>query len=224
MIINNSNGDEEEDQVLRRVFSLCFLNTIPHATHRIVLNPQRSNESVTAQDYTITDYNYVSIKRKHQFLIQQAIAGQPGSTLTVPYITGLIEGWANRQSDVSLPSYTLDSVKGRLVKDPASTFEKRPLVLIDQCPRTGNPRISFLLSFLKARIPDLLGDTKVENLLGPVLASPFTCFACFDAVRDTLFLPCCHLLLCTACHETLRPVECLVCRNNVVEVKRIYLS
>lgn len=190
---NLSNSDESE-QILRRVFGLCFLNTLQYATFRQVLNVIRQNESLTAKDYTIVDYNYVSIKRKEMNQILHAIVQQPGPTIDISNITTLTTLWSTIQSDEPLASYLL--VGDRLVKDSDSGLYKRPFVIWDVCPRSGHPRLSFLISFLKSSLPDLMGDSKIENLNSSLPVLPLIdesdiikWVACFNRARDANLIP-----------------------------------
>ncbi len=156
-----------EEMILRRVFGLCFLNTIEYASFRQALNPDRSSDTLSAKDYTVTDYNYVSIKRKTFALIMQAIIDQPGPVLTPQLIRDACQRWLKEsEEDGVLDSYCFDSHQVRLIRDSTIVARKIERVLLeDVCPRTGNPRVSFSIAFLKARLPDLMGDSKVESLV-----------------------------------------------------------
>ncbi len=223
-MLNPANYHEE--LVLRRVFVLCHLNTLSDASYRIALNPERSSEVPSAQDYTRIDYNYVSIRKKTHALIVQAIIEQPGPRLEYAYVDALLERWSKPSTEPqeSLHSYTLDTAARRLVKDTHSVVMLPWLyVLIENCPRTGYPRVSFSLHFLKQRLPDLMGETAVESLEAPP-DSLCTCIGCLERPRDCILTPCNHVILCMACADTLKPTECLVCRNAIAKIERIYLS
>ena len=218
-------GDDHVDTVLRRVFGLCFLNTLQYATFRQVLNVNRKSDEKSALDYTTIDYNYVTIKRKEMPQILYAIMQQPGPSIVETEIASLTTNWSKIQRDEALPSYVL---KGhRLVKDSDSPVCKRPFVVWDNCPRTGQPRLSFLITFLKSSLPDLMGDSKFENLIQPELVDGpdiTKCVACLVRVRNTILTPCNHIILCSECCDILKPVECLLCRNVVEKTEKVYLS
>jgi hypothetical protein len=174
------NSEEEyEEIILRRVFGLCFLNTVDCATYRQVLNPRRLSDISNAQDYTVVDYNYVTIKRKQMSDILHAIASQPGPSIDTSLITQVLQKWATLTYETPLEAYHLDKAQRRLVKEPGCATEtSRFLVAVDHCPRSGQLRASFYIAFFKKRLPDLMGDTSVENL---------------DLLTKTPYCPLCEL-------------------------------
>lgn len=153
-----------EDIILRRVFGLCFLNIVEHASYRQVLNPGRLSDIFSAKDYTITDYNYVSLKRKQMSVILQAIVDQPGPRIGSDVIMHVLQKWSTCAYDVPLESYTLDTDTASLVIETGSIKEIRPLVIIDPCPRSMQMRVSFNVAFLKKRLPDLMGDRSFVDI------------------------------------------------------------
>lgn len=164
------NEKDYEEIVLRRVFALCFLNTVEYASYRQVLNQARLSDIPNALDYTKVDYNYVCIKRKQMSVILQAIADQPGPRIETIHIMHLIDQWRFLNNDVPIESYHLDKTQHRLVKQAGSEKEARPLVEVDLCPRSAQVRLSFNIAFLKKMLPDLMGDKSFENL--DLLATP----------------------------------------------------
>ena len=87
-------GYAVEEIILRRVFGLCFLNTVEYASYRQVLNPRRCSEISSAKDYTIIDYNYVSLKRKQMSVILQSITDQPGPRLEANVVMQVLQRWS----------------------------------------------------------------------------------------------------------------------------------
>lgn len=163
-IIGLSEEDSEEI-ILRRVFGLCFLNTVDYATYRQVLNPRRLSDISTAGDYTVVDYNYVAIKRKQMSDILQAVASQPGPRIDTSRIMQVLQKWAGLAYEAPLEAYHLDKAQRRLIKEPGCTTKtSHMLVEVDICPRSGQIRSSFYVGWFKKRLPDLMGDTSVENL------------------------------------------------------------
>lgn len=153
-----------EEIILRRVFGLCFLNTVEYGSYRQVLNPRRCSEISSAKDYTITDYNYVSLKRKQMSIILQSITDQPGPRVEPNVIIQVLQRWLTTDYEVMLESYVLDETTGCLVVDDGSLRETRPLVIVDICPRGVQTRISFNVAFLKKRLPDLMGDRSYADM------------------------------------------------------------
>lgn len=147
-----------EEIILRRVFGLCFLNTVEYASYRQVLNPKRFSEIFSAKDYTITDYNYVSLRRKQMAVILQSITDQPGPRIEPNVIMQVLQRWSTTDYEVMLESYVLDETTRCLVFENGSLKETRPLVIVDTCPRSVQARVSFNVAFLKKRLPDLMGD------------------------------------------------------------------
>ena len=228
-----------EETVLRRVFALCFLHTVEYATYRLMVNTYRTNECPTAMDYVITDYNYVCIKRKALNIVFQAIVDQQGPQIPLEVIRAMVMKWRDTMSDTALPSYQFDHTKGCLVSGDIDDAMERPLVIIDNCPRnTKTERVCFLIAFLKERLPDLMGDSKVANLLpSPINAvevveevpkintfNSVSCIRCYDAQRGCIFMPCHHVLLCRRCSGIMKPEICLVCRAPVKTIEDIYVS
>lgn len=58
-----------------------------------------------------------------------------------------------------------------------------------------------------------------------------SCIVCFNRIKNTVFIPCGHTLCCTVCSKTIcekakedeKYVECLVCKNRVDNINKIYL-
>jgi len=213
--------------IARRIFGLCFLNVTSVASYVERLNPERKNDSPTSQDYTFLDYNYVCLRRKKQELLYQAITAYPGATLSLTTICSILETWRTQTAPTPLQSYTLEGE--RLIRKQDSKFEKRCLAFLDTCPRTTYPRLCISVHFLRCLLPDLMGKERVEDLLEVFreekeATGKYTCIGCFKADRETILLPCNHVLLCQSCSTELKPQECLVCRKPVTDRQRIYLS
>jgi hypothetical protein len=48
------------------------------------------------------------------------------------------------------------------------------------------------------------------------------CIVCMDAKRDSIFLPCCHLITCQACAKKVS--TCPMCNKIIVEKKRVFAN
>ena len=223
---NNIVSVEEEELILRRVFGLTFLNTLQYATYREALNPERSNDMINASDYTIIDYNYVSIKRKTTHLIVRSILDQPGkTTLTEETVYNYLALLSGRVSDISLPPYKLDEKGTSLISDTRDFCRTRFLVIHEQCPRTSNFTCSFLVSFLKSKLPDLMGDTKVEQLYCQGLKPSITknadvCLCCFMAERSTVYMRSDFI----ARIKDENDVECPSCKDIILKVEKLHIT
>lgn len=214
-----------EEEVLRRVFVLCSLNSVVYATYRQELNPERSSEVATAIDYTVVNYDYVSIRRKFLSTIIQSIVDQPGVRIDASYITALFERWSLKLTEDQSFSYSLSVAQRALVKDTTKTAKDRPLVIIDQCPRNDTARVSFLVSFLKSSLPDLMGDNVYECTLPSYKQlKAFHCISCLTETADCITMPCNHVLLCESCFNVLSPTKCLRCLTSIDKAAKIYLS
>lgn len=211
-----------EEEILRRVFSLCYLNAVCYANYRQLVNPDRFDDTKSALNYTIPDHNYVTIRRTQLLTVYQAIVDQPGPTFSLADIEKVLQRWSNTQSDVSLQGYRLDKDTQRLVRQPNTLEQSLPLVLFEKCPRKGIHCVSFLVSFLKQRIPDLMGDRQFEDL-GSVVPSisvndPMSCITCDNGRRELTMMISCHYKTCSECNknETLS-IECPMCHHKETE-------
>ena len=58
-----------------------------------------------------------------------------------------------------------------------------------------------------------------------------SCIICFNRLKNTVFIPCGHMLCCTVCSKTIcekakeedKHVECSICKKNVEVINKIYL-
>jgi len=217
---------ETEEEILRRVFVLCGLNRMYCASYMQRLNEHRSCKShASTEDYTVTDYNYVSIKRKNMDLILLSIMDEAGIKISDIAIVDVLQGWTHSETNEPYYPYRLTDDKTALVMDVTQERRVWRHLIIDQCPRSNKTRVSFLISFLKSRLPDLMGDSRFENLVPrkPNL-SLSACMTCFDATRGILYMPCHHVALCVQCSETLKPKVCLLCRLPVESTIKVYLQ
>lgn len=216
---------QNEEQVLRRVFNLCYLNSVSYANYRQLLNPDRLNESKSSTDYTMPDYNYVTIRRGHLATIYQAIIDQPGPTLSITYIEKLLQRWEKTKSETELAGYCLDKEAQRLVRDSTSLLCRLPLVIFEICPRKGTSCFSFLISFLKEIIPDLMGDRQFEDLtyIPPIYSTtptttasdPMKCITCDNGRRELTMMISCHYKTCSECNKREKePLDCPICQHK----------
>lgn len=213
-----------EDIIVRRFFALTHLHTVKEASYRTELNPDRKSECVTTADYTRYDYNYVTLKRKNKELLLAAIDEQPGARLGYEVIERTLLRWM-QCTHIPLVSYVLDTERARLVKAEDKEETRRPLVIMDLCPKTQHFRFSLLISFMKVRVPDLMGHSRIEELIfEPPKVSPHTCIACYAKTSDCVMMPCNHVVLCYDCSEMLQPQECLFCQKEVVKYERVFYA
>lgn len=49
----------------------------------------------------------------------------------------------------------------------------------------------------------------------------FLCVICLENIKDTLILPCNHLVLCNKCKNKVKD-ECPICRNNINSFANVY--
>jgi hypothetical protein len=64
-------------------------------------------------------------------------------------------------------------------------------------------------------IKSILMDTTAERY------ARFTCFVCMEALVDTLLVPCNHVI-CERCWVRTRSSACPGCRQEVIEIRRIF--
>jgi hypothetical protein len=214
---NTSEKDRMEDQILRRIFHICYLCSPADAKYRLRLNPLRQNDVKTASDYIQEDYDYVVIKRSTRELICQALVDLHGPRIQRKEIELFLEELIKRPHR-SLISYTMNN--GCLVADESSECCIRSPAFRDICPRTNNPQLCVLVAYLKEKLPDLMGSIqdlvplskeKIQN--SEYLLTMPSCLVCLKEPRQCVLLPCQDLVLCLKCSKNV--TNCPRCYKTV---------
>lgn len=51
----------------------------------------------------------------------------------------------------------------------------------------------------------------------------FVCIICLERQRDTIILPCHHVISCSVCNNTMKYKECPICRCMILSIDKIYV-
>lgn len=120
-----------------------------------------------------TDHNYVSLVERTYDAIYKNISKQLiDLQISSNDIEKIMKELAEETIDISIRSYTLDMDQvvddtsfGMLVIDTNSnTVGKPKIVIIDHCPKTGRPRVSIHVAYLKEQLPLILDDSIIQDL------------------------------------------------------------
>jgi len=79
-------------------------------------------------------------------------------------------------------------------------------------------------SLLAIGISDDMYDKMKDSTTAP---SRLACISCYERPKDHVMMDCLHLCLCRECADELTSKEnavCIVCKNNVRQVRRVYRS
>lgn len=188
-----------EEDILRRVFQLTYLNSVRYANYRQIVNP----DSVNSNDAIKIDYDYACIKRTTMEKIIQSIVDQPGERYSFLEVRHMVETLKN--ISLSTGSYQLDkSARQLVILESKGTL--KPVVIIEECPRVAAISVSFLISFMKEHIPDLLGERQVQSFKSESVASlednnPMRLISCDLGKRELPMMIEAHYLSCSLCNN-----------------------
>ncbi len=65
---------------------------------------------------------------------------------------------------------------------------------------------------------------EIQQRLEGINFEGYECIICMERGRNVIFLPCKHFCLCEECLEELQRQECPVCKREICETVKLFLS
>jgi hypothetical protein len=67
---------------------------------------------------------------------------------------------------------------------------------------------------------------KMDKLLriSERIRDDYKCVVCYDVAKHVIFKPCLHMAICSLCYEKLSQKKCVICKQEIEDIVRIYVK
>jgi|ERR1700761_8171495 len=224
-IIEASPSSTINHEKLSRLMDLlvysCQLDEINHNTTRFRDVPPYTNEEDVKKDY-----NYIAICYESYDVMYESFAS--ALKLTPKEVEEMIIYMKNQYTPTFISSYTLDNDNKQLLEDNSRRKEIRKLVLMDIC-QGFHKRICFLTAFVRyssdiyLNIPNLMRDCFYRYKEEHETTERKYCVICMERNRDTIIIPCHHVISCSICNDKHKYKKCPMCQSDIKCMNKIYM-
>jgi hypothetical protein len=234
-VIHINDDEEEEEHKRKTIITVVNHEKLSRLMDLLVYSchlDEIDHHSTYFRDVPFTsevvkkDYNYIAVCYQSYDLMYKAFALALG--ITTKEVEEMILYLKNQYTPTFISSYKLDNDNKQLLEDDSRRKEIRKLVLMDICP-DFHKRICFLTAFVRyssdiyLNIPNLMRDCFYRYREEQETTERKYCIICMERNRDTIIIPCNHVISCSTCNNKHNYKQCPMCQTDIKSMNKIYM-